>query len=88
LVLSFALGTILYVLAQAYGVQAFIMSSPDNGRFASLAGNDLNPDGDDHDPWVQGKALTVYASLAWLCSLLGGTLAIFTWRLPHWDKTL
>lgn len=88
LVFCFVAGAIMYVLAQFYGVQAFTMSAPDNGRFAALSGNDLDADGDDHDPWVQGTALTIFASLAWLCSGLAAAMALLVWRLPTAGKTL
>jgi hypothetical protein len=88
LILFLVLGAILYVLAQSYAVQAFTMSAPDNGRFASLAGNALNADGDNHDPWVQGKALTVFASLVWLCAGLSASMALLVWRLPTTGRTL
>ncbi|KAI9773259.1 MAG: hypothetical protein M1839_002171 [Geoglossum umbratile] len=83
LILLLAVGGVLYVLAQFYGVIGLVQSQPDNGSFAAS----WNPDSSgDHEPWIQGKALTVYASIAWLASLLAAASAALAWRLPGGEK--
>ncbi|OQO06175.1 hypothetical protein B0A48_08763 [Cryoendolithus antarcticus] len=87
LIFCFVFGGVLYIFAQFYGVLAFVQSAPDNGAFASF-GNNNNGDtvvglNREHSPWVQGKALSVYASAAWLSAGLAAMAAGFVWRLPR-----
>ena len=72
----------MYFLAQCYGVLGFVQSQPDNGNFATtqFAGA---PGQDDHNPWVQGKALSIYASVSWFSALLAVGMASLLWRLPR-----
>jgi hypothetical protein len=86
LITSFVAGAILYVLAQFYGVIGLVQSQPDNGGFATSQDYNPGPLGSNHEPWVQGKALTVYASIAWLASLLAAGSATLAWKLPRGDK--
>jgi hypothetical protein len=60
-------------LSQFYGILGLVQSQPDNGLWASLSLGSVQDQqtGDlHHAPWVQGKALTIYMSLAWLTSAL------------------
>lgn len=76
------IGAILYVLAQFYGVLAFVQSAPDNGAFAAYGAMGPNGQGSDHSPWIQGKALSIYGSVAWFGALLTALCASWVWRLP------
>jgi len=82
------LGAILTVLAQFYGVLAFTMSAPDNGKWTISEQGVQNQDGNDHEPWTQGRALTVFASLGWFFALCGATIAQAAWRLPRFTKVI
>lgn len=86
LVFSFVFGAILAVFAQFYGVLAFVQSAPDNGAFASYGPFDTQIRvGNDtylHAPWVQGKAISVYASVAWVFAGLAAITASIVWRMP------
>lgn len=82
------LGAILTVLAQFYGVLAFTMSAPDNGKWTISDQGVQDQRGNDHEPWTQGIALTTYASLGWLFALFGATLAQAVWRLPRFTKVV
>ncbi|KAK6433132.1 hypothetical protein LTR95_010691 [Oleoguttula sp. CCFEE 5521] len=87
LIFCFVFGGVLYIFAQFYGVLAFVQSAPDNGAFASF-GNNNNEEtvtglNREHAPWVQGKALSGYASEAWLSAGLAAMAAGFVWRLPR-----
>jgi hypothetical protein len=87
LIVFFVLGAILTILAQFYGVLAFTISAPDNGVFdgVPLSGFKKAP---DHEPWVQGSALSVFASLTWLCAAIGACLAGMVWRIPRLEKVV
>ncbi|KJX99850.1 hypothetical protein TI39_contig350g00004 [Zymoseptoria brevis] len=75
-------GAILYVLAQFYGVLAFVQSAPDNGAFAAYGGNTAPGEAKYMGPWIQGKALSVYGSVAWFAAVLTALSAAWVWRLP------
>jgi hypothetical protein len=76
-----ALAAIQLFLAQSYGIQAFIQSQPDNGDFASASAS--SPTGsNDHNDWVQGKALSIWASIAWLSAGLALGTGTLAWGLP------
>ncbi|KEF54960.1 uncharacterized protein A1O9_08612 [Exophiala aquamarina CBS 119918] len=64
-------------LAQCFGILGLVQSQPDNGLYASFLNGNSVLDGDlSHAPWVQGWALSVYATLGWLCAALAaGTAA-------------
>ncbi|KAI9763907.1 MAG: hypothetical protein M1840_009019 [Geoglossum simile] len=83
LTISFVVGAVLYVLAQFYGVIGLVQSQPDNGSFAAIQSS--SP-GSSHELWIQGKALTVYASIAWLASLCAAGSATLAWKLPRGEK--
>ncbi|KAF2994239.1 hypothetical protein E8E13_000422 [Curvularia kusanoi] len=76
LLVSLAIVAVCSVLAQFYGVLGLVQSQPDNGSWASVplgalaAVQDQQTGELSHAPWVQGEALTVYASLGWLFSAL------------------
>ena len=86
LVMTLIIGAILYALAQFYGVLAFVQSAPDNAAFAFYGGGNpaLPPPGNaqPHAPWIQGKALSVYGSVAWFAAVLTALCAAWVWRLP------
>jgi hypothetical protein len=84
LIASLAFGAILYFLAQFFGIMAFTVSAPDNGRFASQE----SIQGNDHDPWISGAALTTYGSLAWIFAGLAAVGSSFVWRMPRFSKIL
>ena len=37
----------------------------------------------NHQPWVQGKALSIYGTIAWITSLMGAGAAASAWSLPR-----
>jgi hypothetical protein len=83
LITSLAIGACCALLAQFYGLLAFIMSAPDQGAFALARGNAPNPTLDNsHGPWIQGRAMNAYLTLAWVCSVFAAGIAGATWRLP------
>jgi hypothetical protein len=88
LITFLALGGTLYLLAQYYGILAFTMSLPDNGVFSEFGGNNPDATAGFHEPWVQGKALTTWASLAWFFAALGAAAASMAWKLPELEVYL
>lgn len=88
LITFLALGGMLYFLAQYYGILAFTMSLPDNGVFSEYGGNNPDATAGFHEPWVQGKALTTWASLAWFFAALGAAAASKAWKLPEFEVYL
>ncbi|KIX05660.1 uncharacterized protein Z518_03632 [Rhinocladiella mackenziei CBS 650.93] len=74
---SSAVAAMTTFLAQCFGILGLVQSQPDNGLYASFLNGNSVLDGDlSHAPWVQGWALSVYASLGWLCAALAaGTAA-------------
>ncbi|MCJ1402452.1 hypothetical protein MMC11_005672 [Xylographa trunciseda] len=83
LVLFLVVGILLTAVAQFYGVLAFIQSSVNNADFATKGGNKTQ-----HGPWIQGRALSVYATLGWAFAGLAAVGALSAWRLPKWDRVL
>jgi hypothetical protein len=80
-------GVATALLSQFYGVLGFMISLPNQSDFASSQGTGGSDEVDvhgAHGPWYQGRALSVYATLAWAFGIAAGTLAIMTWRLPSW----
>ncbi|MCJ1385952.1 hypothetical protein MMC17_009077 [Xylographa soralifera] len=83
LVMFLVVGILLTVVAQFYGILAFIQSSVNNADFATKGGNKTQ-----HGPWIQGRALSVYATLGWAFAGLAAVGALSAWRLPKWDRVL
>ncbi|KAF2001042.1 hypothetical protein P154DRAFT_522035 [Amniculicola lignicola CBS 123094] len=86
LITFLAIAAMCAILSQFYGVLGLVQSQPDNGSWASLPlGEVQNQQTGDlsHAPWVQGDALTIYASLGWFFSALaaGGIGASWLGRL-------
>lgn len=83
---NLALVTFLFVgvatglISQFYGIIGLIQSFRGQGDYASSTGG-----GRFDEPWVQGVALSTYATLAWSFAAAAGTLAIMVWRLPQWN---
>ncbi|KAH7227155.1 uncharacterized protein BKA55DRAFT_584230 [Fusarium redolens] len=75
------------VISQFYAILGFIVSLPNQSDFASSQGSGGSDESDvngGHGPWYQGKALSVYATLAWGFTIATGTIVALTWRLPRW----
>lgn len=73
LLFALAIAAMCALLSQFYGVLGLVQSQPDQGTWASLSMGEIQDNQlgtDSHAPWVQGNALTVYASLGWLFSAL------------------
>lgn len=62
------------LLAQFYAVLGLIQSAPNNADFATSSGNR-----EHHDPWVQGKALSLYMTQSWFWALLCGWTSWAIW---------
>ena len=83
-VFSFAFGAILYLLAQFYGIVAFVQSASPNGSFAAYGENPpAGPNTYTEGPWIQGSALSTHISLAWFFAGLAAIAAAGVWRLPR-----
>jgi hypothetical protein len=90
LTIFLAVGVITAVISQFYGILGLIQSMPNNADFASSAAgsnDNVNTNG-SHGPWYQGKALSVYATVAWGFALASGAVAGRIWRLPKWERVL
>ncbi|KAF4343952.1 hypothetical protein FBEOM_2109 [Fusarium beomiforme] len=75
------------VISQFYAIMGFIVSLPNQSDFASSQGSGGSNESDEngaHGPWYQGKALNLYATLAWGFTIATGTMVRLTWRLPRW----
>jgi hypothetical protein len=81
-------GVVTALVSQFYGILGFMISLPNQSDFASSSGtggsNEVDVHG-AHGPWYQGKALSIYVTLAWAFSIAAGTLASMTWQLPSWQ---
>jgi hypothetical protein len=89
LITSFAIGATAALLSQFYGILGFIQSQPDNGLFASARGNVIDPTQDDnHGPWIEGRALKIWVTCAWVFAAFAAGAAGAAWRLPRWEKSL
>ncbi len=79
----------MYILASFYGILGLVQSAPDNGAYAvnGWTGSSITDQGvtgnTNHQPWVQGKAVTVYGTLAWLSAFAGVGSAAGVWSLPR-----
>jgi len=90
LVISFAVGVVTATISQFYAILGLVQSIPNNADFASStagSNDDINTSG-NHGPWYQGKALSVYATVAWGFALASAVMAVRAWRLPRWEKVL
>ncbi|ORY12600.1 hypothetical protein BCR34DRAFT_563382 [Clohesyomyces aquaticus] len=86
LLVFLAVTALCAILSQFYGVLGLVQSSPDNGSWASLSLGEVQDQQQGsvrHAPWIQGNALTIYASLGWFFSALaaGGIGASWLGRL-------
>jgi hypothetical protein len=80
-------GVVAALLAQFYAILGFLISQPNQSDFASSTGTGGSNEEDVHGahrPWYQGRALSVYATLARAFAIAAGTLASLTWRLSAW----
>jgi hypothetical protein len=82
LLFCLAAGSVQIILSQYYGILAFIQSMPDNGSFAGRTASPP-PGVEQHNPWVQGKALSIFGSVAWLSGLLAMSASLLQWGLPR-----
>jgi hypothetical protein len=88
-VLFASVGAVSALIAQFYGVIGLVQSNPDNGRWAGTAGNAADPTLDNsHGPWLQGTALSVFVTLAWMFGAFAAGAAAAVWRLPRLEKLL
>jgi len=79
-IIALSVSTVATLLSQFYAILGLVQSSPDNGRFASFVGGGPNLDGDtSHAPWVQGRALSIFASLGWIFNALAAGAAGGFW---------
>ncbi|EWZ86425.1 hypothetical protein FOCG_16193 [Fusarium oxysporum f. sp. radicis-lycopersici 26381] len=81
-------GFVTALISQFYGIMGFIVSLPNQSDFASSQGSGSSDEAEVHGfhgPWFQGKALSVYATLAWGFTIATGTMVSLTWRLPRWN---
>jgi hypothetical protein len=62
------------LISQFYAILGLVQSAPNNADFASSQGNR-----EHHDPWVQGKALSIYMSLSWFWALLAAWAGWLAW---------
>jgi len=75
LILPFTIiGAATALISQYYAILGLIQSAPNNADFATSTGNR-----EHHDPWVQGKALSVYMSLSWFWALLVAWAGWLVW---------
>jgi len=81
-ILTFSfIGVATALISQFYAVLAFTESSPNNADYASSTGNH-----EKHDPWVQGKALSIYMTLSWCFATAAGFGVHLLWRGPTWER--
>jgi hypothetical protein len=82
LILTFSfIGVAAALISQFYAILAFTESSPNNADFATSQGNH-----EKHDPWVQGKALSVYLTLSWAFAAAAGFATHLLWRGSTWER--
>ncbi|KAK1777160.1 hypothetical protein QBC45DRAFT_331395 [Copromyces sp. CBS 386.78] len=76
-------GAAAAAIAQFYAVLGLVQSAPNNADFATSTGN-----AEHHDPWVQGRALSVYMSLSWFWALLmvWAAGAVWAWGAEAGEK--
>ena len=67
-------GVITAIISQFYAIMGLVQSAPNNGDFTTSQGNR-----EHHDPWMQGKGLSVYLSLSWFWALLAGWSGWVVW---------
>lgn len=80
-------GFVAALISQFYGIMGFMVSAYNQSDFASSQGTGGSDESDlhgQHGPWYQGKALSLYATLAWGFTIATGTMVSLTWRLPRW----
>jgi hypothetical protein len=67
----------MLVLAQFYGILGLVQSAFPNGDFIITTNIGAN-----YGPWMQGKAVVVYASVGWFAGLLAAGWNFMVWGLP------
>jgi len=88
LLIALSVTAVCVFLSQFYGILGLVQSQPDNGIWASLslgAVQDQQTGDLHHAPWIQGKVLTIYMSLAWLFSALAAGAIGGSW-LPNLNR--
>ena len=87
LILFAVIGAFAGYVSQFYGIMAFVQSQPDNGAFAVAKATQADITSNDaHSPWIQGRALSSYVTVAWVFSAAAATAAALVWRLPRVTK--
>ena len=81
LLVSLSISIVCAIVAQFYGILAFVQPASNNGDFNISSGNS-----EHHDPWVEGRALTTFVTLAWGFAAAAAGLAGALWRVPSFER--